>query len=107
MAPRSGRRPVCRRCGRSFFFQAEDGIRDLIAGVQTCALPIFYRQFGYEYALELEDRRATPISLIPKAKEGESEPFTLREATDEDIPKIAALYNRRRASSIVDRKSVV
>src|SRR5205085_7343073 len=31
---------VCRR----FFFQAEDGIRDLtVTGVQTCALPIFQR----------------------------------------------------------------
>src|SRR2546421_4264981 len=29
-------------CGFFFFFQAEDGIRDLIVtGVQTCALPIF------------------------------------------------------------------
>src|SRR5206468_4620479 len=28
-----------------FFFQAEDGIRDLIVtGVQTCALPIYLRQ---------------------------------------------------------------
>src|SRR5688572_4406546 len=28
--------------GRCFFFQAEDGIRDLtVTGVQTCALPIF------------------------------------------------------------------
>src|SRR2546423_3879569 len=28
--------------GNSFFFQAEDGIRDkLVTGVQTCALPIF------------------------------------------------------------------
>src|SRR5947208_3170607 len=28
----------------SFFFQAEDGIRDdLVTGVQTCALPIFQR----------------------------------------------------------------
>src|SRR5256884_3419357 len=27
-----------------FFFQAEDGIRDVaVTGVQTCALPIFYR----------------------------------------------------------------
>ena len=27
--------------GMSFFFQAEDGIRDdLVTGVQTCALPI-------------------------------------------------------------------
>src|SRR3989440_1332210 len=30
-----------------FFFQAEDGIRDLIVtGVQTCALPIFFRIFA-------------------------------------------------------------
>src|SRR5256886_3172844 len=29
-----------------FFFQAEDGIRDLtVTGVQTCALPIFTREF--------------------------------------------------------------
>src|SRR3712207_8814311 len=28
--------------GRNFFFQAEDGIRDIgVTGVQTCALPIF------------------------------------------------------------------
>src|SRR5258708_15256040 len=26
--------------GICFFFQAEDGIRDLVTGVQTCALPI-------------------------------------------------------------------
>src|SRR5437868_6179116 len=72
---------------------------DLVQAITGIAY--FYRQFGYEYALELEDRRATPISLIPKAKEGESEPFTLREATGEDIPEIVGLYNRRRASSIV------
>src|SRR5690349_24380220 len=30
-----------------FFFQAEDGIRDLyVTGVQTCALPISYRGAG-------------------------------------------------------------
>src|SRR5690349_23824516 len=29
-------------CGYFFFFQAEDGIRDLyVTGVQTCALPIY------------------------------------------------------------------
>src|SRR2546430_3557091 len=34
-SPRSG------LCFRVFFFQAEDGIRDLtVTGVQTCALPI-------------------------------------------------------------------
>src|SRR6266481_6249252 len=30
-----------------FFFQAEDGIRDgTVTGVQTCALPIYYRMAG-------------------------------------------------------------
>src|SRR5258708_17244665 len=32
-----------RRCF-FFFFQAEDGIRDLVTGVQTCALPILLRE---------------------------------------------------------------
>src|SRR2546430_8605188 len=33
---------ACVLCLTSFFFQAEDGIRDLtVTGVQTCALPIF------------------------------------------------------------------
>src|SRR5947209_8373343 len=36
---------LCRTCGKklapAFFFQAEDGIRDIgVTGVQTCALPI-------------------------------------------------------------------
>src|SRR5580692_7408920 len=35
-------RRFCRLSGRSFFFHAEDGIRDLtVTGVQTCALPIW------------------------------------------------------------------
>src|SRR2546427_6627886 len=30
-----------------FFFQAEDGIRDLtVTGVQTCALPIFHKKYS-------------------------------------------------------------
>src|SRR5207249_7100160 len=32
----------------SFFFQAEDGIRDRnVTGVQTCALPIYYKSFSW------------------------------------------------------------
>src|SRR5215216_7363019 len=35
-----------------FFFQAEDGIRDdLVTGVQTCALPISWRNRGLGLAL--------------------------------------------------------
>ena len=33
----------------SFFFQAEDGIRDrLVTGVQTCALPIYEKQLLFQ-----------------------------------------------------------
>src|SRR2546421_5729716 len=41
-----------------FFFQAEDGIRDLIVtGVQTCALPISQRQHGRRpHAMEVGER---------------------------------------------------
>src|SRR5256886_12436864 len=42
-----------------FFFQAEDGIRDLtVTGVQTCALPISFRHRITELAAHLM-RRAT------------------------------------------------
>src|SRR2546421_6069256 len=35
-------------CTLFFFFQAEDGIRDLIVtGVQTCALPIFGEELDF------------------------------------------------------------
>src|SRR5438105_12490294 len=43
----------------SFFFQAEDGIRDpLVTGVQTCALPISLGQqaYGEVQAPRLRDR---------------------------------------------------
>src|SRR5205085_5773477 len=35
-----------------FFFQAEDGIRDLtVTGVQTCALPIYGLAFGISWGV--------------------------------------------------------
>jgi GNAT superfamily N-acetyltransferase len=61
----------------------------------------FYRQFGYEYALNLGGRRITNLSRIPAAKENEPEPYTLRDATEEDIPLILELYDRPRRESIV------
>src|SRR5947208_10970607 len=35
-----------------FFFQAEDGIRDLVTGVQTCALPISAWDASTSYRLK-------------------------------------------------------
>src|SRR6266478_8318553 len=57
----------------SFFFQAEDGIRDLtVTGVQTCALPIYRRAGGNRVALEIEgdeehrpQRRRRPRAHLP------------------------------------------
>src|SRR3712207_7895660 len=47
--------------GLFFFFQAEDGIRDIgVTGVQTCALPIFeqaQRRIPVQYAKRMVGRR--------------------------------------------------
>lgn len=76
--------------------EAEGHLVQAITGI-----PYFYRQFGYEYALDLGGKRVTYLSLIPKLKDGASETYTLREATIEDIPFLVEYYNRRRAANIV------
>src|SRR5437660_9559374 len=76
--------------------EAEGHLVQAITGI-----PYFYRQFGYEYALDLEGKRVTYLSIIPKAKEGVAEPYTLRTATVEDLPLIMAAYNSRRSTRIV------
>lgn len=71
----------------------------LVQGIT--GIPYFYRQFGYEYALDLGGQHNTYLSLIPKAKEGESELYTLRDTTIDDIPAILKFYNSRREAGIV------
>src|SRR5256884_4705861 len=62
-----------------FFFQAEDGIRDVaVTGVQTCALPISSIK-GTEVIAALRDRTTPPKVLVLTAyNDGES----LRSALD-------------------------
>ncbi|MEO7000265.1 MAG: GNAT family N-acetyltransferase, partial [Ktedonobacterales bacterium] len=48
----------------------------------------YYRQFGYEYALDLGGSRDVSLSDIPVLKEGEVERFTLRPATLADTPTL-------------------
>src|SRR2546428_3554581 len=49
----------------SFFFQAEDGIRDLIVtGVQTCALPIFADQHPDDGVTLLPDRHLVRLQQL-------------------------------------------
>jgi hypothetical protein len=70
---------------------------DLVQGIT--GISYFYRQFGYEYALNLGGRSTTNLSLIPQAKE--PEPYVLRDVVEADIPFILALYDRRRRESMV------
>ena len=63
-------------------------------------IPYFYRQFGYEYALDLEGGRIVYPAMIPPAPAG-PEPYALRDATTDDIPFIAAIYDRQRRDSLV------
>src|SRR5438874_13387073 len=54
-----------------FFFQAEDGIRDLyVTGVQTCALPICVGQLAYTWNNGVGDDRSWPSGFtIPRSEE--------------------------------------
>ena len=71
----------------------------LVQGIT--GIPYFYRQFGYEYALALDGERSVYVSQIPRAKEGESEPYALRPATEADVPFLQDLYNLRRTRGMI------
>jgi hypothetical protein len=64
----------------------------------------FYRQFGYEMALDLAGRRFGYESQFPKLKEGEEERYCIRPATEADLPFVSEVYNhaiRRHALACV------
>jgi hypothetical protein len=75
---------------------AEGHLMQAITGI-----PYFYRQFGYEYVLDLGGYRTTYLPLIPTKNEHEKEPYTLRLATLDDLPLIQQLYDRGRSTSLV------
>jgi len=53
-------------------------------------IPYFYRQFEYEYALELGGGRVIPLATLPPTPDSA---FTLRPATNDDIPMLQTLYD--------------
>jgi hypothetical protein len=65
----------------------------------------YYRQFGYEYALDLNGRRSVYLAAIPQLKSGESEPYRLRAATQADLPQVIRLYDRERARGPVSAQT--
>jgi hypothetical protein len=64
-------------------------------------IPYYYRQFGYEMALDLDGRRFGYEAQIPKLKDGETEPYTIRSAQESDLPFIEKLYEQTKDRSMI------
>ena len=64
-------------------------------------IPWYYRQFGYELALDLGGGRRLPVSDIPRAAVGAGEPYRLRPATLEDVPLLLRAADHGRARSLL------
>ncbi|MBI5652041.1 MAG: GNAT family N-acetyltransferase [Chloroflexi bacterium] len=61
----------------------------------------FYRQFEYEYALDLGGGKMITFDAIPARKENETEPYRLRGLTYADIAFAQSLYARDCARSLI------
>ena len=57
-------------------------------------IPWFYRQFGYEMAMDLSGARIGYAADIPRLKEGEPEPYRVRSATEADLPFMMRVYEQ-------------
>src|SRR2546430_12175854 len=91
---------VDNRAGVFFFFQAEDGIRDLtVTGVQTCALPISLVRSASCRAVP-----ALPCSGRPARGGG---PGSRRARQAPGRARRASRRSARGAQPALDRKSVV
>jgi hypothetical protein len=71
----------------------------LVQGIT--GIPWYYRQFGYEYAIDLDGGRCVYPALIAPPKDGEEEAYRCRVATEDDLPLVMDLYDRECARSLV------
>ncbi len=72
---------------------------ELVQGIT--GIPFYYKLFGYEMGLELDGGRMGYEAQLPKRKEGENEPFTLRPATEADIPFLMDVYTHACARRLI------
>jgi hypothetical protein len=56
-------------------------------------IPWFYRQFGYEMAIDLGGSIILPVTAVAKLPEGQTEHFRLRRASLEDMSHLEKLYD--------------
>ncbi len=71
----------------------------LVQGIT--GIPDYYRQFGYEMAVDLGGGRSGPKALMPRLAEGAAEPFQLRPATEADLPLVQRLMAQAGARSLL------
>lgn len=64
-------------------------------------IPYFYRQFGYEYALDLWDTCVIPVASSAEREDTSPVTYSLRDATLADIPFLQKLYEQRRRAGLV------
>ena len=87
--PEYRRRGLIRAQMKVFERKLQEGGYDL--GVIE-GIPYFYRQFGYEYAIPLNQGWRLIPDDIPDMDEGASESATIRRMTPADLPQVSALY---------------
>jgi len=76
---------------RAQFEEAHQRCAALHLPVQAITgIAYFYRQFGYEYALELGGGWVIPLATLPKTPESV---LSLRPATADDLPTLQAFYD--------------
>lgn len=61
----------------------------------------FYRQFGYEYTIEMMGARRGSVLDVPPLKEGEAEPYPVRPAAESDLSFIKRLSDAAAARYLV------
>ena len=79
---------------------AADG--HLIQGIT--GIRYYYRQFGYEYALDLWGNRSLPFATIPTAAPDQPPLCHLRDATVADIPLLQRLYDAERRRWLISTR---
>ncbi len=55
-------------------------------------IPYFYRQFGYDMALDLDIAAPLPVSQVPTLGKGKKEPVAIRPAAGSDLGFVAQTY---------------
>lgn len=70
----------------------------LVQGIT--GIPFYYRQFGYEMALEMATSRRAPVHDAPAWKSDEEPTVRLRDATPEDVPLILRLRGAAKRRSL-------